>query len=157
MVQKLIRWLGSWLLAALVTTILATLIQTQVVLAMLPDTAPAVSVSERVTMSLYDLQHFGTLLFGFVAIAFLIAFLVSELVARFVPVRLRKTVLIVAGAVAIFVMLRAMKAQFFDTDIIAGARNALGYSLLMLTGAIGGYLFSRLTKRRRRTRYAIEE
>jgi len=156
MIKTLIRWISSWLGAALLTTLLAVIIQTQMVIAMLPETAPTVPVSERLSMTAYDIQHLGSLLFGFVLIALLVAFLVSELLARFFPVRLRQIILIVAGAVAIFVMLRAMKAQFFDIDIIAGARNALGYGLLILSGAIGGALFARLTRRKRRSRYAID-
>jgi hypothetical protein len=156
MVKTLIRWLGSWLFAVLITAILATIAQTQVVIAMLPQTGPPVGLSERLSTTAYDLQYLGTTLFGFVAVALLVAFLVSEFVARFVPLRLRKIVLLVAGAVAIFVMLKTMKANFFDTDIIAGARNWIGYSLLMLSGAIGGLIFARLTKRRRRSRYAID-
>jgi len=52
----------------------------------------------------------------------------------------------VAGAVAILVMLFAMKAKFFDIHIIAGARDGLGISLQMLAGAIGGFVFAKISR-----------
>ena len=79
--------------------------------------------------------------------AFLIAFLAGGLIYRFAKFG-RPIVYMVAGAVAMMVMLMAMKQAFFGVDIVAGARDGFGLALQMLAGAVGGYVFARLTKPR---------
>lgn len=98
-------------------------------------------------MTAYDIFYLGKPLLLFVGMAFAIAFLVGGLLHRFVKFG-RPVIFAVAGAVAIFVMLFAMKAQFFDVHIIAGARDSLGIGMQMLAGAIGGWVFARLSRGR---------
>ena len=43
-------------------------------------------------------------------------------------------------------MLLGMKEAFFDIHMISGARDGLGIGLQMLAGAIGGFVFSKITK-----------
>jgi len=154
--KNISRWIMGWLIAVMITVVLAVVLQTQIVIAMLPETSPAVGIHERLSMTGYDLRHLGTLYGLFITLALLIAFLVGEIVSRFVAVKLRWIVMVVAGAVAMIVMLFAMKQVFFGVDILAGARTALGHGLQAVSGAIGGYGFAQLTRRRRRSRYAVD-
>ena len=160
-----LRWILGWLVSAAVITALAVLAQTQVVIAMLPDVAPtlgadpapvAVGAGERLEQSGYDLQRLGSMYLLFVLGATLAAWLAAEGVARFAPVRLRWVAFVVAGAVAMLVMLWLMKQAFFGVDILAGARDAASKTLQALAGAAGGYLMARLTRRKRRSRYAVD-
>jgi len=119
--------------------------QTQNVLARLGDIGADVSFGDRLSMTFYDIQHLGSLYIIFISIALAVAFLLGGLVYRFAKFG-RPIIYMVAGGVAILVMLFAMKAQFFDVHIIAGARDAFGLGLQMLAGAIGGLIFARITK-----------
>jgi len=135
----------SWLFAVLTTVILGTAFQTQNVLARLADVGADINFAERISMTIYDLRYLGTFYFVFVAIALAIAFLTAGLVFRFAKFG-RPIIFIVAGAVALLVMLVAMKAKYFDIHLIAGARNGLGIGLQMLAGAIGGFVFARFSR-----------
>jgi len=141
----IIKRIGGWLAAALTTVILGITFQTQNVLARLGDIGADVSFGDRLSMTFYDIQHLGSLYIIFISIALAVAFLLGGLVYRFAKFG-RPIIYMVAGGVAILVMLFAMKAQFFDVHIIAGARDAFGLGLQMLAGAIGGLVFARITK-----------
>ena len=134
-------------MATFVCTALAAFISSQRVLNQLPDPLGQIGLSERVFTAFYDVQHFGSLYGLFILIAFLIAFLAGGLIFRFAKFG-RPIVYMVAGAVAMMVMLIAMKQAFFGVDIVAGARDGFGLALQMLAGAVGGYVFARLTKPR---------
>ena len=95
-------------------------------------------------MTIYDIQHLGSLYIIFVSIALAVAFLLGGLVYRFAKFG-RPIIYMVAGGTAILVMLFAMKAQFFDVHIIAGARDSFGLGLQMLAGAMGGLFFAWMT------------
>ena len=160
-----LRWILGWLVSAVAITALAVLAQTQVVIAMLPDVAPTlgadpapvvVGAGERLEQSGYDLLRLGSIYGLFILAATLVAWLAAEGVARFAPVRLRWVAFVVAGAVAMLVMLWLMKQAFFGVDILAGARDAASKTLQALAGAAGGYLMARLTRRKRRSRYAVD-
>ena len=141
----IIKRIGGLLAAALITVILGVTFQTQNVLGRLNNIGADVSLSERISMTVYDIQHLGSLYIIFVSIALAVAFLLGSLVYRFVKFG-RAIIFMVAGGAAILVMLFAMKVQFFDVHIIAGARDGLGLGLQMLAGAIGGLIFAVMTQ-----------
>jgi len=141
----IIKRIGGWVAAALTTVILGITFQTQNVLARLENIGADVSFGERLSMTLYDIQHLGSLYMIFISIALAIAFCLGGLVYRFAKFG-RQIVYVVSGGVAILVMLFAMKAQFFDVHIIAGARDAFGLVLQVLAGAIGGLVFALTTR-----------
>ena len=105
----------------------------------------------------YNLVWVMKALIGFVAVALLVAFGVAELISRFLPVRLRTAAMAFAGLCAIPVLFWAMKQAFFGVDILAGARDAVGYAVqAVVSGGLMGALFGWLTRRRRRSRYAVD-
>ena len=143
--KKFIRLIAAWLMAVLVTLCLAVIFQTQNVIARLNALGGEIGFGDRLSMTFYDLQHLGSLYGIFLTIALLIAFLAGGALFSFVKFG-RPIIYMVAGAVAIFVMLFAMKTQFFDIHIIAGARDGIGIALQMLAGAIGGFVFSKISR-----------
>lgn len=132
----------------LATTMLGMIFSTQRVISMLNDIGGDVSFSERVSMTGFDLIRFGSLFIIFVAIALTIALTLALFLSRKLP-SLRRWIFIVAGMVAIFLMLSLMKKAFFDVQIVAGARDSLGFFLQVIAGGLGGYVFYRLNERQK--------
>ncbi len=130
--------------------IVGSAISTQRVIGSLTEIGASVSLSQRLSMTLYDLIHFGTLYGAFICLAFIAAFLAGGLVFRIAKFG-RPIVYIVAGAAAMLVMLILMQKVFFGVPIVAGARDDLGLGLQMLAGGVGGYVFHRLSLSRRST------
>lgn len=145
--QKL-KWLGKrlgYLITSVIfTAIFATLIQTQRVISSLDKIGTQIPLSKRISMSIYDVSHLGTLYAIFILIAFFTAFLVSGGLYRIFKFG-RLTIFMAAGGIAIFVMLMLMKQAFFDIHIIAGARDDFGIFLQCLTGVLGGFIFAVLS------------
>lgn len=137
--------LGAWLAAVLVTVILGVIFQTQNIISRLGNMGADISVGERLYMTAYDITHLGSLYGIFITIALGIAFLVGGLLYRGVKFG-RPIIYSVSGGTAILVMLFLMKQAFFDVHIIAGARDALGITLQLFSGAIGGWVFAHLTR-----------
>lgn len=143
--RRVLKIMAAWVLAVLATVLVGVVFQTQNVIARLNDIGANVSLTDRLSMTSYDIIHLGSLYGAFIAIAFLIAFLSGGIVFHLAKFG-RPFVYVVAGAVAMLIMLFAMKQVFFDTHLIAGARDALGISLQMLAGAIGGFVFARMSR-----------
>jgi len=139
-------YLAPLIVGVFVTTLLAIIFQTQRVLSMMKNVGGDVELSDRLSMTLYDLQHLGSLYGVFIFIALLIALTAAFFIARRKP-SLAVWLYMGAGAVAMIVLLYAMKQVFFDIHIIAGARDGFGQILQMLAGAAGGFVFWWLRQR----------
>ena len=137
--------IGGWLAAVFTTVILGIGFQTQNVLARLKGIGADVALADRLSMTFYDIQYLGSLYAIFVGIALAFAFLIGGLVFRIAKFG-RPIIYCVAGGVALLTMLLGMKEAFFDIHMIAGARDGLGIGLQMLAGAIGGFVFSKITR-----------
>lgn len=144
--KTFLKFLLGWVLGALSTTALGVLLQTQNVIARLGSIGAEIGVGERLSMSLYDLIHLGSLYVIFVSAGTFVAYLAGLLVFRLAGFG-RPIVFAVAGAVAMLVMLLLMKQAFFGVHMIAGARDVIGIGLQMLAGALGGLLFERITRK----------
>lgn len=127
--------------------VLATVAQTQFVLAGLQAVGAPIGTPERLSMTLDDLKGFGPLYALFIGLAFLIAFLAAGWTARRTGLT-RPLVFGVAGGAAIWVMLFLMREAFFGVPLVAGARTAAGLWTQVLCGAAAGALFALLTPRR---------
>lgn len=144
--KRVLKIMAAWLLAVLTTVIISVVFQTQNVLARLNDIGADISVSDRFSMTGYDIIHFGSVYGAFIAIAFIIAFLAGGLVFRFAKFG-RSLIYSVAGGVAMLVMLMAMKQVFFGIHLVHGASDTLGISMQILAGAIGGFIFARVSRK----------
>ena len=141
----IIKRIGGWLAASLGAVILGVGFQTQNVLAKLNAVGADVGFADRIMMTGYDIFHLGSVYIIFVGIAFAVAFLAGGVVYRIAKVG-RPIIYSVAGAAALLVMLMLMKEVFFNTHVIAGARDTFGLGLQMLAGGLGGFVFVRVSR-----------
>ena len=132
----------------LATTMLGMIFSTQRVISMLIDIGGDVSFSERVSMTGFDLLHFGSVYILFVSLALTIALTTALILSKKLS-GLKRWIFIGAGMVGLFVMLILMKKAFFDTQLVAGARDAFGVFMQMIAGGFGGYVFYRLNERQK--------
>lgn len=137
----------AWIVASLLAAVLAVIVQTQRIIARLDNLDAGVTLSERLSMTAYDLVHFGSVYVPIVAVGLLVAFLAGALVYRLAGFG-RPVVYAVAGGVAMIVILASIKHLTFGVQLVGGAREVLGFVLQVGAGVIGGLVFARLTRRR---------
>lgn len=142
-------WLKYYLWPLVASTLTATFIsvmlQTQRVIGMLHEVGAEIPLGKRLSMTAYDLQHLGSVFIIFVSLAFVVAMTTALFIGKKLP---KQSALLhtLAGAAALYVMLFSMKIMFFDTQLIAGARDALGMAGQILAGGLGGYAFHYLRR-----------
>lgn len=143
--------LFAFALAALVTYIVAAVLQTSFVLAGLhtagADFTPAVVVT-TIFRDLYGLAFKGLFVsyLLLVAVGLAIALSVAALVRKWTAAR-GMIIYPLAAAVMMAVMLSLIKAVFFGITLYAGSRGAAGLAGQMFAGACGGVVFA-LCRRR---------
>jgi len=130
--------------AVISTVIIGSIISSNRVINSLGSLGAESHFLDRLSMSFYDLTHFGTLYAIFIFLALAIAFSIASGVFKLAGFG-RTVVYIIAGATAIFVMLWAMEQVFFGVPIVAGARDTAGLLFQMLAGGIGGFIFARMS------------
>lgn len=136
--MKLLRLVPPWLLATLATTLGMSIVHSLMVQQGLTNLGIAIPASLRLTTMARDFIGLLPALGAVTALGFAIAFFIAWKLRRFAPA----LAFPLAGAVAIATALFLMKLQF-DMSPIAGARTPEGLALMILTGAIGGLIFSR--------------
>ncbi len=148
---RFFRWvkfyLPRWLIAGVFTILLGVSLQTQMVIAGLNELGANIGLSQSLSMTGYDLLYLSQMYGIFILIALFIAFFAGGLLHRFVKFG-RPVIYAIAGGVAIFVMLFAMKQAFFGVHLISGASDGLGIGLQIIAGVIGGLLFARLSQKK---------
>jgi hypothetical protein len=150
--MKFLRLLFAWLVAAAVTAVSGSIIQTQFNLAAIAALGAPTGIGVRAATTLQDLAGFAPV-FGLVAAAgFLPAFLVAALLSRRWP-RQRSRLFELAGASAVAVAIALMNAMLPITAIGA-TRSAWGIAALALAGLLGGLAFAALAPARRSTQGA---
>lgn len=143
--KRFFKYVVSWLAAVITTGVLGVVLQTQNVISRLDGIGADINLGERLSMTAYDVIHLGGLYGIFIALALIIAFLAGGGVYRIAKFG-RPVVYIVAGAIAMVVMLFAMQKVFFGVPLIAGARSGFGIAMQMLAGGMGGYMFARVSQ-----------
>lgn len=135
----------AWSAAVLVTTAIASMVQSWQVQSGLVDLGVEIPASVAVATAVRDFTGLLVpllLVFGF---ALLVAFGIAHWLKPRVPL-LAPMAWPLAGACAIAAVLAAMHAQF-QTTPLAGARGLDGFVLFCLAGAIGGFVFGWLKPR----------
>ena len=79
-------------------------------------------------------------LVGLVAIGMLLAYTVAKILLIWVDTK-KSYAYGLAGAAAILAIVLLMPLAFYNLDLIAGARTALGKTILILCGFLSGYYF----------------
>ena len=108
------------------------------------------SVDMPVTIGLTFNTFFGDLigmnsggafpLVGLVAVGMLLAYLVAKILLIWINTK-KSYAYGLAGAAAILAIVLLMPLAFYNLDLIAGARTALGKTILILCGFLSGYYF----------------
>jgi hypothetical protein len=150
--MRFLRLLLAWLIAAAVTGVIGSLIQTQSGLAAISALGAPVPAGVRLLTTLQDLAGFAPMLALLSAGGFLPAFLVAALLLRWWPGQ-RTLLYGLAGAAAMATILLLMDATLPITAIGA-ARSLPGAAALVLAGAAGGLAFARLAPARLPARMA---
>jgi len=139
------RRIGSFALAVALTYVLAVISASQHVAASLEGMGAEVGFGTRLGMIVHDLGGMATSFLPMLVVGFLVAFGVAALLLRWLP-RRRYLLYTLAGAAAVMTIHLALNAAF-DITPVAVARTGAGLAVQGLCGAVGGYLFSRLTSR----------
>ena len=79
-------------------------------------------------------------LVGLVAVGMLLAYLVAKILLIWINTK-KSYAYGMAGAAAILAIVLLMPLAFYNLDLIAGARTALGKTILILCGFLSGYYF----------------
>ena len=111
-----------------------------------------ISVDMPVSLGIFMTTYFNNLfamnlsgaipLVALVAIGFLVAYLVTKIILRWVNIS-KSYAYALAGAVALLAIVLLMPLAFYNLDILAGGRSILGKSILTFFGLISGYYFGK--------------
>lgn len=133
--------------ATLLAILIGVISQTHFILSRLSGLGVDISLSKRLSMTAYDIFYLGKPYGLFLFIAFGIAFLVAGLLFKFIKWG-RTLIYTVAGGVAVFVLLFAIKSAFFNIHILAGARDFPGLMLQIIAGLLSGLLFAKISQKK---------
>ena len=140
--KSVLRWLGSWLLAALLAFAIGSTLATQFILANVAALGPEVDMAVRLQATGHDLVGLSGSYLPLVSIAFLLGLPIAAGLARFFPGQ-RQLLYIAAGAVAVMTIHLLIKAVL-GLNGVAAVRTTAGLLSQGVAGACGGYLFCRL-------------
>ena len=143
--SSVIRILGRYIFAVLLSYSLASLFSTQSVVASLYDLDIPVTWAERWQMSLHDLAAMAGMFLPMVAAGFAIALPMAAWLGRRLPAR-RSLLYALAGAAGLIAIHLSLETAF-DLIPVAGARTPLGLAAQAVAGAVGGYCFAALGRR----------
>jgi hypothetical protein len=141
--MKAIKVVGAYFIAVLVTFVFGSVFATQFILGNLQDMGMDVTLAVRFSTTLHDLAGLSAIYLPIIAVSFIISLPVAAGVIKFVP-NLRLVGYVLAGAVGLVALHLVMKAVLGMTGI-AATRTVLGLLSQGLAGALGGYLFYRVT------------
>jgi len=150
--MKFTRPLLRWIVAALVTAVTGSLLQTQFNLAAIAAVGAPVTPGVRLQTTLQDLAGFAPLLWLISAAGFALAFPVAARLAQRWP-RYRHRLYTLAGASALGAAL-LLTDSIMHISIIAAARAAPGFLALVAAGGLGGWVYARLVSREGASRVA---
>ena len=125
-----------------VTYVLACVFHSQRVIHALTEVDVKVAISERLSMSAYDVWGLLPAYGSAIALAITLSMAVVALLRRWIQPSFYFGALVAAigGAVAMWVMLLSMQ-PIMGVTLIAGAREITGVILQCIAGAIGGVVF----------------
>jgi len=138
-----VRMVLAWAIAVVAAAALGSLIQSWMNMNALARLDADIGLAQRLTASIHDLRFFTPLYASLVAIAFLVAWMVAGGLSRWWP-QWRSLWFNLAGFFSIWTMLAIMD-QMLPVTAIAAARSLTGSLALSLAGAVGGWLYVRMT------------
>ena len=140
-----LRFLKHFIPCWAVTYCLASILHSQMVLINLVQVEVNIPIADWLSMTAYDLwgllPAYGSAVFG----AMLIAILFSTWLTQHQSRAFSLIIFMMAGALAMLVMLLAMH-PIMQVTLIAGARSSVGIALQSFAGLLGGLVFGLLAK-----------
>jgi glucose/arabinose dehydrogenase len=133
--------LVAFILAAVVTGGLASIVQTQFNLASLVAFGAPVTPSLRALTTFEDLGRFGPVMAGIAAVALLPAFIIAHVVGRVVHAAWHKALLMLAGVCGMAVAFWLM-ASVIPMPPLSAIRRLPGFVSMSLTGLAGGAVYA---------------
>jgi hypothetical protein len=139
---KFMQNVGGLIAATLVTSILGSIFSTQSVIASLAAINVDVPLATRLSMTVSDLNILIAL-GPITAICFIVGFIIAGLAHGYFGGN-RTAWYVIAGASALITTLLIIKSILLITAI-AGTRTPLGLMSFALAGAVGGWVYAKLT------------
>lgn len=140
-----LKYAAAFVVAVFSTSVLASVFSSQSVIASLQAINVEVPLTSRLSMTLVDLKILQTLALVSAA-CLLVGFVVAALCNKYISSN-RTAWYVLAGTCALITTLLLM-SYFLQLAPIAGARTIVGLAFQGLAGAVGGYLFAKLTHHR---------
>jgi len=145
----IIRFLGTrlaiYLVAVMVTYLLASITASQSVIYSLSGMGMDLSFSERATMTFRDIGGMAAMFLPMIAFGLLVAFMATALICRYWN-RWRIPLYLIAGAAALICIHLALNLAFNITPL-AIARTPVGLVLQAFAGGAGGFTYVYLSNR----------
>ena len=139
----MLRVIIGYIVAVLATYVVGTMVISQINLASVEALGAPIDWSVRIDAMVHDALHMYDIYLPLVAISFLIALPVAGLIIRWQP-NLRLVGYVLAGFVGLIAIHVLMKAMLGMSGV-AATRTMLGLIAQGVSGAVGGYLFHRMT------------
>lgn len=133
----------AYIVAVLVTALAGSVVQTQFNLAALATLGAGIGPGLRLRTTFDDLLGFTPAWGGIVAAGLLLALPVATWLGRRRPAW-RSALCALAGAAAVYTALSLMRLAL-GLSAVAAARSVGGLLALVLVGALGGWVFARLS------------
>lgn len=146
-VFRLFRLAACFLVSVLAAAVAGTLVQTQINLAAIQRLGAPVSASDRLATTGADLLGFTPTLVALGLPAMLLAMPVSAMLARGLRGAGRGVVFAAAGWTGFMAAFAAADAVAPMPTLIAATRELPGAAAVAAGGAVGGWLFARLTRK----------
>ena len=127
------------------TSILTSIVSTQLILADVAGFGIPVSIGDRIGATIHDLIGLAVPLLLLVGLSFLIAFIIAKYVHRYIGGS-RTIWYMAAGFTSIPSAIVLIKAAMGGT-LLASARTPLGMMLIAFCGMAGGWIFAWLTSK----------
>lgn len=139
----------GFVLAVIVASLWASIVQTQFNLAALVELGASVPAALRWQTTLHDIAGFGPMFAAVASVAFALGFALAAWFARRAP-RARLVLLAFAGWLGLIVAVRLIDAFVPPPVLIAATRSVVGLLAMTAGGALAGGVFARLTMPPRR-------
>ncbi len=145
----MLRILIAFLAAVVAAYLLAAAMSTQVILHQVADLGLPVSLRVRLDATFEDLLAMAQTYLPMVAGSLIVAIPVSALVLKFVP--LPRTLGYLIGGAAALWALHMILFAVFGIHALPATRSVAGMATQVLAGALGGYVYAKLSEKRTET------
>ena len=137
-----IRVILAFVVAVIVTAILAVALHSQFVMAGLRGLGAEIGAAEALRVTAHDIAGMAPTYSLFITIALVLGFVITATVRRWV--RLGPGVSYAIGGAAAIGLMMVIMREALGITVVAGARTPAGFAAQCAAGAIGGLVFALL-------------